>query len=218
MNIHFVSLNSKWIEEIQKVFHGIAVKASCANVETIPVQNTIFVSPANSLGFMDGGIDLVYSKKMFPGCQRTVQGKIKELGLTTALGRFYIPVGSACIVPTSSTSALICAPTMFLPHDVSQTKNAYYSAFAAFLQFKKIQNPEYKTIVLTSHCCGYGKMSEEQSALQMRQAYDDFIMGKYPEDTSKTQDVLLLPSRDDEQPDNYDNREIKVIDIKNLIR
>lgn len=225
--IHFVTLNEKWISLAKEVF-GEDIKISHCNVETINTSNTVFVSPANSLGYMDGGIDLAYSRIMFPNCDIIVKEKIKQIGLKTMLGRPYIPVGSALYISLLNSLSyyncgLIVAPTMFLPHDVSSTQNAYHSFLAALLQFEKVRlKYQYTTLILTSHCCGYGKMSEEESVKQMKAAYDDFIKYKelslYKNDSSKDIDVLLMPSRDEDQPNNYDNREIKNIDIKDLMK
>jgi O-acetyl-ADP-ribose deacetylase (regulator of RNase III) len=214
MRLHFVSLNEAWIHEIQQLFPD--AQTTCGDVQTIPLEKTAFVSPANCLGFMDGGIDYVYSRKMFPGCEKQVKQKIRDLGFKTLLGRDYLPIGSAFLVPVGETTGLLCAPTMFLPHDVSQTRNAYLSCLAAFLVFQKIGL--YETLVLTSHCCGYGKMSEIESAKQMRKAYDDFLTGIYPRDSCAGPSVVLMPSYNEEQPDNFDNREIKEIPIERLFR
>ncbi len=214
MILHFVSLNETWINEIKQLFpEG---KATCGDVASIPQDKTIFVSPANCLGFMDGGIDSVYSRKMFPGCETQVKQKILELGFTTLLGRPYLPIGSAFSIPVGETSGLICAPTMFLPHDVSKTRNAYLSFLAALIVFQKVGL--YETLVVTSHCCGYGKMPEVESAKQMRQAYDDFLEGKMPKDSSSETSVVLMPLYNEEQPDNYDNRELKDIPLCRLFQ
>ena len=214
MSLHFVSLNKIWIEEIKTLFP--TAKITCGDVQTIPREKTIFVSPANCLGFMDGGIDYVYSRKMFPGCEQQVKQKIRELGFKTLLGRDYLPIGSAFLVPVGETTGLICAPTMFLPHDVSQTRNAYLSCLAAFLIFQKAEI--YETIVLTSHCCGYGKMSEKESARQIRKAYDDALKHKCPKDSYVGPSLALMPLYNDEQPDNFDNREIKDIPVERLLQ
>ena len=145
MRLHFVSLNETWIREIQQLFPD--AQTTCGDVQTIVREKTVFVSPANCLGFMDGGIDYVYSRKMFPGCEQQVKQKIKDLGFQTLLGRDYVPIGSAFLVPVGETTGLLCAPTMFLPHDVSQTRNAYLSCLAALLVFQKIGL--YETLVLT---------------------------------------------------------------------
>jgi O-acetyl-ADP-ribose deacetylase (regulator of RNase III) len=213
MFLHFVSLNQEWIDEIKQFFPD--AKTTCGDIQTIPQEKTAFVSPANCLGFMDGGIDYVYSRKMFPGCEQQVKQKIRELGFKTFLGRDYLPIGSAFCVPVGDTTGLICAPTMFLPHDVSKTRNAYLSCLAALLLFQKAE--VYETLVLTSHCCGYGKMSEKESAKQMRKAYDDVLKKKYPKDSYVGTSVILMPSYNKEQPDNFDNREIKDIPIERLM-
>ena len=214
MKLHFVSLNKGWTEEIQKQFPESNV--TCGDVQMIPKERTAFVSPANCLGFMDGGIDYVYSRKMFPGCERLVKQKIQSVGIQTLLGRPYFPIGSAFCVPVGDTTGLICAPTMFLPHDVSKTQNAYLSFLAALLVFQKVGS--YETLVVTSHCCGYGMMPEVESATQMRKAYDDFLSGKHPDDRSADPTVVLTPFHNEEQPDNFDNREIKVIPVERLFK
>ena len=156
-------------------------------------------------------------KTLFLFPQRTVLDLwMVELITSTLLGRSYLPIGSAFCVPVGESTGLICAPTMFLPHDVSQTRNAYLSFLACLLLFQKLK--VYKTLVVTSHCCGYGKMSEETSANQMRQAYDDFISKKCPPDSSHHNRIVLLPLYNEEQPDNFDNREIKDIPIEKLMR
>lgn len=215
-------MNKEWTDEIEKLFAKeittAKVKVQCGDVQTIPTENAIFVSPANSLGFMDGGIDYVYSRKMFPGCETKVKDKIRVLNHTTFLGRPYLPIGSAFSVKVAEKTHLICAPTMFLPQIVSETRNAYLSYLATLILFKKMfaNANTIETLVLTSHCCGYGKMTPEECAKQMRQAYDDFLQVKYPIDKSTDTSVVLMPNYDNEQPDNYDNREIKDIPIEKI--
>ena len=211
MRLLFISRSKEWVTAIQELFPGEC--AICEDIRKVPMERTVFVSPANCLGFMDGGIDEVYSRKMFPGCEAAIKRKIAALGAKTDLGRFYLPIGSALLVSVGETTGLICAPTMFLPHDVTETRNAELSFLAALLLFKKVngRHPLYDTLVVTSHCCGYGKMSAEESARQMRRAYDRFQAGDVPPDTATQMDTVLQPLYDNEQPDNYDNREIKNI-------
>ena len=58
MYIVFISLNKVWTDEMKKLF-GVqeSIRIIHGKVEDLPRANTTFVSPANSLGFMDGGID-----------------------------------------------------------------------------------------------------------------------------------------------------------------
>lgn len=184
----FVSLNEKWCSAITNLIQQYDttnklhpemkahIEVIYGDIQSIDFKQTAFVSPANSLGFMDGGVDAVLSRKIFPGVQSSVQKHIRKLGKTTALGRYYLPVGSAIIVPTGTDAQLIVAPTMFLPHNVSTTRNAYYSVFAALQMWRKYvvaTQVSIIRIVFTSHCCGYGGMSPDESAKQMMEAYSD---------------------------------------------
>ena len=53
----------------------------------VPRVGAAFVSPANALGFMDGGVDWVLSRLMFPGVEGPLRARIRELGGVTRLGR-----------------------------------------------------------------------------------------------------------------------------------
>ncbi len=69
------------------------------------------VSPANSFGMMDGGIDLAYSRKWGWGVQAHLQALIAATPMRELL------VGEALIVPTGDPAIRFCisAPTMRLP-------------------------------------------------------------------------------------------------------
>lgn len=132
----------------------------------------MIVSPANSLGFMTGGIDGVYSR-IFPDIQTTVQASIRQCGID--VGVFHLlPVGSAITVATGSDKCplLICAPTMETPKDIRHTENVYY-AFLGILNAVKF----YKnvTIAVPGLGTGVGMISAEVCAKEIKRAYDDFI-------------------------------------------
>ncbi len=226
MKIHLISLNEEFIKEAKELF-GMTktpVTFEIGDIQKVPRKGKAFVSPANSLGFMDGGIDLVLSRKMFPGCEPQVKKMIAEIGKKTTLGRPYLPVGSALWFSVSSSanadkqplvdeeSVLISAPTMFLPHDVSETRNAYWCMMACLQAMQKIKvetKGAIDTLVCTSLCCGVGRMDAETSALQMCQALRDFEDGRVFEEVEDFGvHYVILPSRDDAQPRNFDNREI----------
>ena len=69
------------------------------------------VSPANSFGFMDGGVDYAYSEHFGWHVQAAVQAEIDKLPFSELL------VGQALVVPTGNaeTPWLVCAPTMRVP-------------------------------------------------------------------------------------------------------
>ena len=211
--IAFVSLHPPTVRALAEAFRDLSSHVTCtvADVRDLPISpGTMFVSPANSIGFMDGGIDAAYMA-MFPGVQRAVQAQIRCLGKKTALGRYYLPVGSAVVVPVGFECALVSAPTMFLPHDVSATRNAYHAMMAALMAYAK--HATCTRLVATGLCCGYGKMDPVVSAGQVREAYDDFVRGSVPLEIERLADpaFVVTRSRDDEQPRNFDNREIHVV-------
>jgi len=177
--IHFVSLNAKWVDEMRLLFDESEAAVSWINIQSVSTKDTVFVSPANCMGYMDGGIDYVYTR-MFPGIQELVQQKIQSTGIRTILDRPYLPIGSAIIIPYTD-SAIISAPTMFLPQDVSASQYAYHSFLATLILFHtyRMDHPSFHTLVVTSHCCGFGKMAESESAKQMHMAYVDYMKGNY---------------------------------------
>ena len=214
--IKFISLNKEWVDYMKEYFKNTAmIIVDCANIEELPRENACFVSPANSLGFMDGGVDLVLSRKIMPGIEAKVKKRIEQLGIMSTLGRPYLPIGSALSVLHELNTHLIVAPTMFLPHDVRGTQNAYWSFYAALKMWRKLCSQKNKKfqLIVTSHCCGVGKMSAKDSAEQMRRAYDDFIQGKGPSVIKEYDDALIFPNRDLSQPNNFDNMEIKTLQM-----
>src|SRR5258708_33605829 len=75
------------------------------------------VSPANSLGFMDGGIDLAYRRYFGIDLQSRVQAKIRSEF------RGELPVGQATAVPTGNATVpyLVAAPAMRIADRISDT-------------------------------------------------------------------------------------------------
>ena len=213
MKIHFVSLDEEFIQHAQDLF-GEKATYTVGDIRSIPQRGRAFVSPANALGFMDGGIDLVLSRHMFPGCEAKVKEMIKAIGQKSQLGRPYLRVGSALWFSLGQQTVLISAPTMFLPHDVSDTQNARWAMEAILVAGKKIHeatNGIIHTLVITSLCCGVGRMDPEQSAIQLRAALRNFENGEVPEEVENLgPHYVMMPSRDELQPANFDNREIGI--------
>src|SRR5215469_14257627 len=87
------------------------------------------VSPANSFGFMDGGIDMLYSQRFGWGVQARLQQAIQERHHGELL------VGTAEIVETYDVDIpyLIAAPTMRVPMVLRESVSPYLAARAVFL-------------------------------------------------------------------------------------
>jgi O-acetyl-ADP-ribose deacetylase (regulator of RNase III) len=135
------------------------------------------ISPANSFGFMDGGIDLVYSEYFGWNIEKKLQTQIKH--------RFYgeIPVGVATIIETDNNKIkyLISAPTMRVPENVSNTVNAYLAFRASLIEVVKFNENNQKKIS-SLLCPGLGtltgRVSPQKCAIQMKYAYDSIIENK----------------------------------------
>jgi len=210
--VHVVSHDADFIAAFAAHFQGVPhVSWSVGDVCAVPTQGRAFLSPANSIGFMDGGIDFAYSRVMFPGVERQVMAKIASLGRVTALGRPYLPVGSAIVVPRPREgSALVSAPTMFLPHDVSDTQNARHAFTAALAA---TENPDIHTLVATGLCCGYGRMPVDAAAAQMRGAYDRFARGERPPQIAGHDDTCAYLTAPCDSDLEHDTREVTVKEL-----
>jgi O-acetyl-ADP-ribose deacetylase (regulator of RNase III) len=129
------------------------------------------VSPANSFGIMDGGLDLAIRNKL--GFQ--VETDIQEVILNKYHGE--MPIGSAEIINTNHNkwSYMIAAPTMRIPENIAFTLNAYI-AFRAILIAINSFNEKNSELPIKSLVCsglgtGIGSMEPTKCAAQMRAAY-----------------------------------------------
>lgn len=167
----------------------------CADLEFVSVhKGSVFeadcdavVSPANSFGFMDGGIDMAYTRYFGWGVQQGLQELIRDRHHGELL------VGNAEIVPTGHKQIpyLISAPTMRVPMILSNTVNPYLAARAALLLIKHGIFPtgsdagkpiasRVQTVAFPGLGTGVGRVSPNICAHQMRSAIDEVILGKVP--------------------------------------
>jgi O-acetyl-ADP-ribose deacetylase (regulator of RNase III) len=131
------------------------------------------VSPANSYGFMDGGLDLAISVTLGWQVQEKLQKQIQEKYNGELL------VGQAELVETENKNVPFCisAPTMRVPMILENTPNVYLSARAVFLLLKK--EDRIKTVTMSGLGTGVGKVPYDLCAKQMRMAYDDVMLNQY---------------------------------------
>lgn len=87
------------------------------------------VSPANSFGIMDGGIDLAISRHF--GWQ--LMERVQERIINEFLGEQ--PIGTSIIVETNHKEHPFLAhtPTMRVPMDISHTDNVYLAMWAMLI-------------------------------------------------------------------------------------
>lgn len=132
------------------------------------------ISPANSFGFMDGGIDLLISNIMGWQVQESLQKQIKEKYSGELL------VGQAVLVETgfSAIPFLISAPTMRVPMILKDTVNIYLASKAIFLLLKQEQH-QINIVTISGLGTGIGQVPYDICAKQMKQAYDDVWLNKF---------------------------------------
>jgi len=176
MGIVFISINDE--------FNALAKKAGYEvynmRVEHwVPRRKTYYMSPANSIGFMDGGIDLALSRTVMPGIEPVVKKAVKVFGKPNRINRQYLPIGSSIIIDWDENTSLVVAPTMLLPQDINGTENVYWAVKSCLFNVLKNhgQKLDQVDIILTSAGCGFGKLSGviawEQTAKAIG-SYNDF--------------------------------------------
>jgi O-acetyl-ADP-ribose deacetylase (regulator of RNase III) len=149
------------------------------------VECDAIVSPANSFGFMDGGIDLEYSRHFGWHIQHRLQEMIRDQHHGELL------VGAAEIVMTDHEMIpyVIAAPTMRVPLIVNETVNPYLAARASLILIKhgvfmggSLAGTKVSTVVETVAFpglgTGTGEVSPDACARQMRAAIDGILLGK----------------------------------------
>ena len=204
MPIIFISLNEIFTEKIKK----FGFEANTMKIQDYipnPNRHTYYTSPANSLCFMDGGIDYALSRIIFPNIEKEVKNIVKQLGIASIVGKSYLPIGSSIIIDKENKS-LIISPTMLLPQNVSNTKNAYYATIAILYNvlINKNKNIDNIDIIFTSFCCGYGKMDEVESIQQIIDGIKDYI--HYTPNVIYKNIIINEPNLYD-QPKYYQNTE-----------
>lgn len=143
------------------------------------VKADAIVSPANSYGFMDGGIDYVYTERFGWGMQADLQAEI------AAKHHGELLVGEAIVMKLNDPDYkwLVSAPTMRVPMNVSGTVNAYLAFRATLLAvLEHNRKQENKADRISSILCPglgtmIGKMPSLVCAQQMAVAYRLVVRG-----------------------------------------
>ena len=147
--------------------------------ESVELWADAVVSPANSFGFMDGGIDAVYRNHF--GFE--FEQRLQELLAADYGGE--LPVGQAVVGATHHQTIPWCisAPTMRVPEQVADTVNAYL-AFRAALRAVLAHNAAGLSPIHRILCPGLatttGRMPVTRCATQMRAAWDN-VLGERPQ-------------------------------------
>ncbi|TCP57130.1 O-acetyl-ADP-ribose deacetylase (regulator of RNase III) [Tamaricihabitans halophyticus] len=143
----------------------------------LDVSAQALVSPANSYGWMRGGIDAVYAKA-FPDVEQNVRSAV------LAYHGGELPVGEALVVPTGEPEPawLISAPTMREPGErlPEDTVHPYLAARAALRLWQHGEAEDgtklrdlVHTIALPGLGTGVGGVAPETCAKQVAAAWNE---------------------------------------------
>ena len=141
--------------------------------EWLPIFDCL-VSPANSFGMMDGGMDAANIKFFGSSLMERVQERI----LTNYLGEQ--PVGTSMIVETGHPKHPFLAhtPTMRVPMSIKGTDIPYVAMWAMLLAVRHHNQHAQKKIVCVA-CpglgTGIGRVPYSEAARQMALAYNHFL-------------------------------------------
>jgi O-acetyl-ADP-ribose deacetylase (regulator of RNase III) len=138
----------------------------------LPKRRVALVSPANSYGHMDGGIDASYVEFF---------GARLQLAVYEAIGtrpRGQLPVGSAALVRTGHRRIpfLIVAPTMEIPGPV--TVDHAYRALRAVLRLAMKHPTLISDVFCPGLATGIGEVAPCAAATAMAEVYRDHLSSR----------------------------------------
>lgn len=176
LTVHLRDINTEVVKAWERAFADVpAVVVSRGDI--FEQKADAIVSPANSFGYMDGGIDLHYARYF---------GWEIETNLQTMLAGWHygeLPVGQAVILATGHASIpfLVSAPTMRVPMGIGDTVNVYLAfraALIAVLAHDADNDGPIRSLLVPGLGTGIGEVTPERAARQMRLAYNAIIHGE----------------------------------------
>ena len=129
MNVFLCAVDAQlaraWRQALPQEFKPAVVQVVEGDILSLPVDAV--VSPANSFGFMDGGLDALYTRFFGPQLQERLQRMIR------AQADGELLVGQALPVETGHARIPWCisAPTMRVPRRLESAEPAYLATRAA---------------------------------------------------------------------------------------
>lgn len=172
-HFYFIDTNPEVVRAWEKVFEGVE-NITIAEGSIFDFPADAIVSPANSFGFMNGGIDFAISKNLGWHIEKRLQKVIREKYFGELL------VGQAEIIATDHINFpyLISAPTMRTPMTIHRSPNVYL-CMKAILNLVKHNPFEIKTVAMSGLGTGVGQIPPLVCARQMRIAWEDVMQEKH---------------------------------------
>lgn len=150
------------------------------------LKGEMIVSPANSFGFMNGGIDYHYSQFFDNNSNGdTIQNRVQQKIKDEFDGELLVGQALSVYVAHAQFSFLIVAPTMRLPMKITDPADVFLATRAALriaVNFQNIYSKTPLTILFPGMGTGAGMIPPDFCADHMRKAYDAVRFGEtFPE-------------------------------------
>ena len=175
MQLIFIYLDSELGKALGESF-GDLPNCEVVEADICKVQCDAIVSPANSFGFMDGGLDLRLSERFGWGVQERLQELIASRPMRELL------VGEYIVIETEDDDVpwLISVPTMRVPMRLRQTVNPYLAMKALLVAALNHKGtPEIRAVAIPGLGTGCGHLAPTTAARQMRKAFDEVCEGQF---------------------------------------
>jgi O-acetyl-ADP-ribose deacetylase (regulator of RNase III) len=171
MIINLIDINENMISSWKNEFYDYE-NINIINDSIFNIPADAIVSPANSFGIMDGGLD----GKIRDYFGIEIENKIRDKINSEFFGE--LPVGNAITTLTGNKiyKYLITSPTMRVPENVMNSFNAFLSMRAILINC--MLNSDIRTVSIPGLCALSGSMPFIIVARQMRVAYDKIILNK----------------------------------------
>lgn len=181
MNV-YLSGRDDVLLEAWKLFCGPHDFVTVYKQDILFIKTDAVVAPANSFGFMTGGIDLHYKNYLGQSIEDDLQKKIifdfnGELLVGQATSVEVVPH------PTIDIKYVIAAPTMRVPEKITHTINVYLATKAALIE---ALNLCVESITFPGMGTGTGQVSPMDCAKQMSAAIKDVLITKRIYNLSKS--------------------------------
>jgi O-acetyl-ADP-ribose deacetylase (regulator of RNase III) len=181
MHLQLVDTNQEITAAWQKVFADVP-QVSIHHGSIFDYPADALVSPANSFGYMNGGIDFAISKNLGWHLEKDLQRIIRE--------KYYgeLLVGQAEILATGHEQFpyLIVAPTMRTPMTITRGPNVYQSMKAVLLLLRhgrlptgELVSDKVQRVAIPGLGTGIGQVRPLVCARQMRLAWEDVLHEKF---------------------------------------
>ena len=152
---------------LRRAFQPFA-EVTVSHGDLLAAAHNAVVSPANSGGFMDGGIDAAFRHFFGAEVERRVRAAIDMRP------EGHLPVGASLIVETGNARLpyLIVAPTMVSPEPVDSMN--CYRAMRAALRVAGRDERIWPGLFCPGLGTGVGQVAPEDAAREMAKAYADW--------------------------------------------